>query len=101
MMAGELKHGTIALIEKGTPVISLIPNKNSDMISSTKEVEARGARTIIISNTNGELKIPACCDAEFAVYSGIIGHLLSYYIARLRGCPIDKPRNLAKSVTVK
>ncbi len=101
MMAGELKHGTIALIEDGTPVISLIPNNNPGMISSTKEVEARGARTIIISNTNGELKIPACCDAEFAVYSGIVGHLLSYYIAKLRGCSIDKPRNLAKSVTVK
>ena len=101
MMAGELKHGTIALIEDGTPVISLIPNNNPDMISSTKEVEARGARTIIISNTDGQLKIPACCDAEFAIYSGIVGHLLSYYIAKLRGCPIDKPRNLAKSVTVK
>jgi glucosamine--fructose-6-phosphate aminotransferase (isomerizing) len=101
MMAGELKHGTIALIEEGTPVISLIPNNNPDMVSSTKEVEARGARTIIISNTDGELKIPPCCDAEFAIYSGIIGHLLSYYIAKLRGCPIDKPRNLAKSVTVK
>jgi glucosamine--fructose-6-phosphate aminotransferase (isomerizing) len=101
MMAGELKHGTIALIEEGTPVISLIPNNNPDMISSTREVEARGARTITISNTNGELKIPSCCDAEFAIYSGIIGHLCSYYIAKLRGCPIDKPRNLAKSVTVK
>jgi glucosamine--fructose-6-phosphate aminotransferase (isomerizing) len=101
MMAGELKHGTIALVEQGTPVISLIPNNNPDMISSTKEVEARGARTIIISNTNGELKIPPCCNAEFAIYSGIIGHLLSYYIAKLRGCAIDKPRNLAKSVTVK
>ncbi|NIN01626.1 MAG: isomerizing glutamine--fructose-6-phosphate transaminase, partial [candidate division Zixibacteria bacterium] len=101
MMAGELKHGTIALIEEGTPVISLIPNNNADMISSTKEVEARGARTIIISNTDGELRIPPCCDAEFAIYSGVIGHLLSYYIAKLRGCPIDKPRNLAKSVTVK
>jgi glucosamine--fructose-6-phosphate aminotransferase (isomerizing) len=101
MMAGELKHGTIALVEDGTPVVSLIPNNNPDMISSTKEVEARGARTIIISNTDGELKIPACCDAEFAIYSGIIGHLLSYYIAKLRGCSIDKPRNLAKSVTVK
>ena len=101
MMAGELKHGTIALVEDGTPVISLIPNNNPDMISSTKEVEARGARTIIISNTDGELKIPPCCDAEFAIYSGIIGHLLSYYIAKLRGCAIDKPRNLAKSVTVK
>ncbi|MEM4268190.1 MAG: glutamine--fructose-6-phosphate transaminase (isomerizing) [Candidatus Woesearchaeota archaeon] len=101
MMAGELKHGTIALIKKGTPVISLIPNGSYDMISSTKEVEARGARTIIVSNTHGDLHLPACCDAEFGIYSGIIGHLLSYYIAKLRKCPIDKPRNLAKSVTVK
>jgi glucosamine--fructose-6-phosphate aminotransferase (isomerizing) len=101
MMAGELKHGTIALIEKGTPVISLVPNNNQDMLSNTKEVEARGARTIVISNTNGELHLPACSDAEFAVYAGLIGHLLSYYIAKLRGCEIDKPRNLAKSVTVK
>ncbi len=101
MMAGELKHGTIALVEEGTPIISLIPNNNPDMISNTKEVEARGARTIIISNTNGEIHIPSCTDAEFAIYSALIGHLLSYYIARLRKLPIDKPRNLAKSVTVK
>jgi len=101
MMAGELKHGTIALVEEGTPIISLIPNDNADMISNTKEVEARGARTIIISNTNGEIHIPSCTDAEFAIYSALIGHLLSYYIARLRNLPIDKPRNLAKSVTVK
>jgi glucosamine--fructose-6-phosphate aminotransferase (isomerizing) len=101
MMAGELKHGTIALIENGTPVICLVPNKNTDMMSSTKEVEARGARVILVSNTNGELHIPSCSDAEFAVYAGLVGHLLSYYVAKLRGCEIDKPRNLAKSVTVK
>jgi len=100
-MAGELKHGTIALIEEGTPVISLIPNANPDMMSSTREVEARGARIIEISNTNGEISIPECTDAEFAVYASLIGHLLSYYIAKLLGLPIDKPRNLAKSVTVK
>jgi len=101
MMAGELKHGTIALVEKGTPIISLIPNANPDMISSTREVEARGARTIVISNTNGEVHIPECSDAEFAVYASLVGHLLSYYIAKLKKLPIDKPRNLAKSVTVK
>jgi len=71
------------------------------MISSTQEVEARGARTIILSNTNGEIHIPECSDGEFAIYTCIVGHLLSYYIARLRNLPIDKPRNLAKSVTVK
>lgn len=101
MMGGELKHGTIALIEKGTPVISLIPNHNEEMISNTKEVEARGARTIVISNTNGDLSVPPCGNEEFSIYASIIGHLLSYYIGLKRGCPIDKPRNLAKSVTVK
>ncbi|MFW6383209.1 MAG: glutamine--fructose-6-phosphate transaminase (isomerizing) [Nanoarchaeota archaeon] len=102
MMGGELKHGTIALVEKGTLVICLIPNDNPDIKSNTKEVEARGARTIIVSNTkDGEVKIEKSDDAEFSIYSSIVGHLLSYYIARLKGLPIDKPRNLAKSVTVK
>lgn len=102
MMAGELKHGTIALVEEGTPIISLVPNGNPDMISSTKEVQARGARTIIISNeSEGDIMVPKADDAEYAIYSSIIGHLLSYYIAKLRELPIDKPRNLAKSVTVK
>ncbi len=53
MMAGELKHGTIALIEEGTPVISLVPNRNPDMLSAVKEVEARGANTIVVSNKEG------------------------------------------------
>lgn len=101
MMAGELKHGTIALIEEGTPVISMIPNDNADMISSTKEVEARGARTVIISNTNGDFHLPESGDLDFAIYAGIVGHLLSYYIALKRGCEIDQPRNLAKCCTVK
>lgn len=110
MMAGELKHGTIALIEEGTPVISLIPNGNSAMLSAAKEVEARGAQVISITNHQEsncqknlfpwEFKLPASCDAEFAIYAGIIGHLFSYHLALLRGCEIDKPRNLAKSVTV-
>lgn len=106
MMAGELKHGTIALIEKGTPVISLIPNNDVAMLSSTKEVDARGASVIAITNTEMQLsytefRVPECDTAEFAIYCCIIGHLLSYYIAKLKGCAIDKPRNLAKSVTVK
>ena len=101
MMAGELKHGTIALVEEGTPVISMIPNNNSDMISSTKEVEARGARILIISNTNGDFHLPESGDCDFAIYAAIVGHLLSYYIALKRECEIDFPRNLAKSVTVR
>ncbi len=105
MMAGELKHGTIALIEEGTPVIALVPNKNLEMLSSTKEVEARGAAVIAITNQPlesqyTEIVLPKSDDAEFAIYSCIIGHLLSYYIAKLNGLEIDKPRNLAKSVTM-
>ncbi|MFH1850400.1 MAG: glutamine--fructose-6-phosphate transaminase (isomerizing) [archaeon] len=101
MMGGELKHGTIALVEKGTPIIALIPNHCPDMVSNAKEVEARGADVIVISNVNGDFTVPPCDNAEFAIYACIIGHLLSYYIAKLRKLPIDKPRNLAKSVTVK
>ncbi len=102
MMAGELKHGTIALIEPGIPVISLIANNNKEIEASTKETEARGAYCIVISNTgSGYFNVPESTEDEFAIYSSIVGHLLSYYIAKLRKLPIDKPRNLAKSVTVK
>lgn len=106
MMAGELKHGTIALIEKNTPVVALIPNGNLEMLSSTREVEARGAAIIAITNKSVpgnyfEFRVPASSDAEFSIYACIIGHLLSYYLAVIRCCEIDKPRNLAKCVTVK
>ncbi|MCB9362500.1 glutamine--fructose-6-phosphate transaminase (isomerizing) [Candidatus Woesearchaeota archaeon] len=101
MMAGELKHGTIALIEKGTPVITLIYDDNPDMVSNTEEVRSRGADIISISNTQGTFVIPGSTKTQFAINACIIGHLLSYYIAHMRGLPIDKPRNLAKSVTVK
>ncbi|NOZ80171.1 MAG: glutamine--fructose-6-phosphate transaminase (isomerizing), partial [DPANN group archaeon] len=104
MMGGELKHGTIALIEKGTPVISLIPDNNSEMRANTQEVKARGARVLIIANRedqdDADLVVPWSDDAEFSIYACIVGHLLAYYIAKENGLPIDKPRNLAKSVTV-
>ncbi len=101
MMAGELKHGTIALVEDGTPIISLVSNDDPDMVSSTREVEARGADVLTISNTAGDLTVARSDDAEFSLYAALIGHLLSYHIAKMKGLPIDKPRNLAKSVTVK
>lgn len=102
MMGGELKHGTIALIEKGTPVISLISNKDYDMLSNTKEVEARGARIIKVANEfKGDIKINTSNDGKFGILAAIVGQLLAYYIALKKGLPIDKPRNLAKSVTVK
>ncbi len=105
MMGGELKHGTLALIEEGTPVISLIPKGNHDIISNTKEVEARGGRIIALSNGDTEfsehIKISTEHEDSFALLSAIVGQLLTYYIARERGLPIDKPRNLAKTITVK
>jgi glucosamine--fructose-6-phosphate aminotransferase (isomerizing) len=103
MMGGELKHGTIALIEPGTPVIALIPGKDFDIYSNAKEVEARGARVIKIANMmDSDFKIDVTInDGKFAILSVVIGQLLTYYIARKKGLPIDKPRNLAKSVTVK
>jgi len=101
MMAGELKHGTLALIEKDVPVISLIYNNNSYMRSSNQEVKARGAKTYLIGN-KGEMDflLPECNVGEFAIYSVLIGHLLSYEIGVIKGVEIDQCRNLAKSVTV-
>lgn len=105
MMGGELKHGTLALIEKGTPVISLMPEGDEHILSNTKEVEARGARIIAISNNHHEnyetIKITAEGKASFSILATVAGQLLTYYIAKENGLPIDKPRNLAKSVTVK
>ncbi|MGD2249100.1 MAG: glutamine--fructose-6-phosphate transaminase (isomerizing) [Candidatus Methanofastidiosia archaeon] len=103
MMGGELKHGTIALIEDGTPVVCLIPDEDYEMESNTKEVQARGAHTIIISNNpvfKPDFLLETSSDGKFAILATIIGQMLAYYIARERELPIDKPRNLAKSVTV-
>jgi glucosamine--fructose-6-phosphate aminotransferase (isomerizing) len=107
MMGGELKHGTIALIEEGTPVISIINNSDPDIVSNTKEVEARGAKAICITNNPALWKRPGTIavktgnDGKFGILAGVAGQLLAYYAADKLGRPIDKPRNLAKSVTVK
>jgi glutamine---fructose-6-phosphate transaminase (isomerizing) len=102
MMGGELKHGTLALIEEGVPVISLISNQDYDMVSSTREVESRGANTIVVSNElPGDFMIDTENDGKFGLLATTFGQLLTYYIALKRKLPIDKPRNLAKSVTVK
>jgi glucosamine--fructose-6-phosphate aminotransferase (isomerizing) len=101
MMGGELKHGTIALIEQDVPVISLIYDDDPKMRGSTQEVSARGARVVTIGTTDeSDITIPAASEAEFAILASTVGQILGYYIALARGCPIDKPRNLAKSVTV-
>lgn len=102
MMGGELKHGTIALIEKGTPVISLISNSDYAMLANTKEVEARGAKVIRIANeADCDIKLSTSNDGKFGILAAVAGQILTYYMALQKGLPIDKPRNLAKSVTVK
>ena len=102
MMGGELKHGTLALIEKGTPVIALMPKSDKDIISNVKELEARGATVIAFSEENGNnINIPSVDKASFSILATIAGQLLTYYIAKEKGLPIDKPRNLAKSCTTR
>ncbi len=105
--AGEMKHGTISLIEKGTAVIAMDTQKNLShkLQSNIDEVRARGAKVIAISSDSSIhadliIKTPPL-HPLFAVSTQVVPlQLLSYHIARLRGCDIDKPRNLAKSVTV-
>ena len=102
MMGGELKHGTIALIEDKTPVISIIPNQDYSIISNTREVKARGASVIEITNElDGKIKIKTDNEGKFGILVTIVGQLLTYYMALKKGVNIDKPRNLAKSVTVR
>lgn len=109
--AGELKHGTIALIEKDTLVVALSTQDAlfEKMLSNIQEVKARGAYVIGVAkegNTDIELQsnrtlyIPKCMDELTPLLCVVPLQLLAYYIAKLRGCDIDKPKNLAKSVTV-
>ncbi|MHB9095734.1 MAG: glutamine--fructose-6-phosphate transaminase (isomerizing) [Eubacteriales bacterium] len=109
--AGELKHGTIALIEKGTIVLTVLTQDDlyEKLVSNVKEVKARGAyvfaiakegRTEIESVADQTLYIPEVSDILAPVVSVIPLQLLAYYMAVEKGCDVDKPRNLAKSVTV-
>ncbi|AMA74384.1 MULTISPECIES: glutamine--fructose-6-phosphate transaminase (isomerizing) [Aneurinibacillus] len=105
--AGELKHGPIALIENDTPVIALSTQKRLDLNirGNVKEVVARGANPCIISMQGMEevgdrFVIPAVHELLTPLVSVIPLQLISYYAALHRGCDVDKPRNLAKSVTV-
>ncbi|MCZ2260860.1 glutamine--fructose-6-phosphate transaminase (isomerizing) [Sporosarcina sp. G11-34] len=104
---GELKHGTIALIEEGTPVIALATQDkvNLSIRGNVKEVAARGANPCIISMEGLETDedrfvLPKTHELLTPLISVITFQLLAYYAALHRGCDIDKPRNLAKSVTV-
>ena len=104
---GELKHGTIALIEEGTPVIALATQDfvNLSIRGNVKEVVARGANPCIISMSGLETDedrfvIPEVHSLLTPLISVIPLQLISYYAALHRDCDVDKPRNLAKSVTV-
>lgn len=110
--AGELKHGTISLIEEGTFVMSILccDHVVDKMISNMKEVRARGAEVLALTTeeyaararteSDNVIAIPRTCPLFMASLEVVPLQLLSYYIAKARHCDIDKPRNLAKSVTV-
>ena len=109
--AGELKHGTLALIVEGVPVIALATQRNvyEKTLSNIKEVKARDAVVIgIAAEGDTELKkyvdhvmhVPSSDEFIMPILSVIPLQLLAYYAAITRGCDVDKPRNLAKSVTV-
>lgn len=109
--AGELKHGTIALIEEGTPVIALATQENlfEKTVSNVREVSTRGAKVLGIAMEGHDtiekvvdnvIYIPRVSPILAPVLSVVPLQLFSYHIAKARGCDIDKPRNLAKAVTV-
>lgn len=109
--AGELKHGTISLIEEGTPVISILTDITiyEKTISNIKETKARGAYSLVIARDNlninqdiydDVIKIPNLSDLITCVLTVVPLQLLAYYVALELKYDIDKPRNLAKSVTV-
>jgi glucosamine--fructose-6-phosphate aminotransferase (isomerizing) len=108
MPAGELKHGTLALMDEGTPVLVICPKDNTyyDTLSNAVETKARGAFVIGLSDEYNEIfdewiEIPKVDEIFYPLVSVIPLQLLAYYAAIVRGKNPDRPRNLAKSVTVK
>jgi glucosamine--fructose-6-phosphate aminotransferase (isomerizing) len=109
--AGELKHGTLALIIEGVPVFALVtqPELYDKTISNIKEVKARDATVVALANAGDHetaksvdyvLHIPLTHTMLTPILSVVPLQLFAYYAAKARGCDVDKPRNLAKSVTV-
>jgi glucosamine--fructose-6-phosphate aminotransferase (isomerizing) len=109
--AGELKHGPLALISKDTPVVALATKSSTydKMVNNIKEVKARSAQVIAIASMGDTeiekyvdvvIKVPIADELLYPVLSSIVVQLLAYNSADALGCAIDKPRNLAKSVTV-
>jgi len=109
--AGELKHGPLALITDGTPIVALATKGHTydKILSNIKEVKARDAVVIAVADEDDTeiekyvdivLRVPPSHELLSPILSSVVLQLLAYYTALARGCPIDKPRNLAKSVTV-
>ena len=109
--AGELKHGTISLVEDGTLVVALATQKAlfEKMMSYVKEVKARGAVVLGLTTEGNKsieqtadhvMYVPEICDIMLPSLAVVPLQLFAYYVSSMKGCDIDKPRNLAKSVTV-
>jgi glucosamine--fructose-6-phosphate aminotransferase (isomerizing) len=108
MPAGELKHGTLALIEPGTPVVVICPDDytHRETLSNAMEAKSRGAYIIAVSDKKNDIydfwiKIPKVDELLYPIITVVPLQLLAYHLAVSRGYDPDKPRNLAKSVTVK
>jgi glucosamine--fructose-6-phosphate aminotransferase (isomerizing) len=108
MPAGELKHGTLALVEAGTPVVAICPDDYTfdETLSNVLETKARGAFVIGVSDKSHPafdewIRIPKVDEIFYPLVSVIPLQLLAYHSAIARGYDPDRPRNLAKSVTVK
>ncbi len=109
--AAELKHGPIALLEPSVPVVALaldVPGRDK-MIGNIQECRARGAPVVAVITEGDDtiagmaaqrIELPRCASLMAPVVAAVALQLLAYHVARLRGCEIDEPRNLAKSVTV-
>ena len=109
--AGELKHGTLALVVEGVPVVALCTQGDimEKTISNIKEIKARDAYVIGVAQTGMTdmakvcdrlIELPPIHDFYAPILSVVPLQLLAYYAATARGCDVDQPRNLAKSVTV-
>ena len=109
--AGELKHGTISLITNGMPVIAVATQRQlfDKTLSNVQEVKSRGATVIMLCQENAEIDnkitdyvipLPVVDDILMPMVTVVPLQMIAYYTAVLKGCDVDQPRNLAKSVTV-
>jgi glucosamine--fructose-6-phosphate aminotransferase (isomerizing) len=109
--AGEIKHGPFSLLQKDTPVVAIVAQDQTydAMVTNIREISARKSPVIAVVSENDHttenivdycIKVPATLSLISPVVNSVVLQLLAYYTARYKGCPIDFPRNLAKSVTV-